>query len=590
MVADPSYRTVKGINAMNDRLEKIKEIVKKMPEYGMSVPVSVIETLRDLENPTYRIALVGRFQTGKSHLVNEAFLNQTLLLKEGDGLCTTAVTTEVAFGDAPRLIVDYKGEEPTKIIEDPNAEDVAEVVGASDAVGRIELAAKVKNVRLEWPCEALRNLTILDTPGIDDPNPELLRATTYRTIPESDGVAMIVSAKALSTVELDFLKGSVFSCGLSRAMVLVSYRPVTDALSEEGREKVLETIRGQLSAIGRGDVPVRLMCYDSEVTGDILNSAEEVRTAISRFAEESAFGNRAEKVAVALRKVVSDHLAELKFQREIAGKDASELAEVRAQVVALAEELRQERENLRDRFDAISMAVCEDATLTFRAECTEIAKRYYDGFVECEDFAATQEYIGKAQEELLPQIENAAVRGFDSIRGKMGEEVLRCGARLSEVCENCKLGAITMPSGLNVDGGWCGNWNAKLVTLGDYLLTIFLLPGGVFMGWCLRYIWGQLPYVKSIVPSALLACHVVAKVRESIDGGIEEFGDGFNECAKNALGKLRDDMFKAVTDEIDKLMDKAVRSVEAQERGGLGKDVKAIDEEIGDCVQILNEL
>ena len=575
---------------MNDRFVQLNEIVEKMPQLGMSVPDSVVEALHDLENPKYRIALVGRFQTGKSHLVNQAFLNQTLLLREGIGLCTTAVTTEVAYGDAPRLVVDYKGNEPTKIIESPGAADVSEAVGADDNDKRIELAATVKSVRLEWPCEAMRNLTILDTAGIDDPNPELLRATTYRTIPESDGVVMVVAAKALSTVELDFLKGSIFSCGLSRAMIMVSYRPVTDALSEEGRGKVLETIRGQLAAIGREDIPVRMLCYDTEVTGDILNTTDDIRAAIVQFAEESALGNRIEKITVALKKIVGDHLAELQFQRQIADKDATELADIRARIVALAEQLRQERENLRVRYDASAAAIREDATLTFRAECDGIAKRFCEGFAECEDFAATQARIETAQGELMPQIENAAVQGFETIRLKIGEEVIRCGARLAELCENCKLGSYAVPSGLTVDGGWCGNWNAKLVTIGDYLLTIFLLPGGLFMGWCLRYVWGHLPYVKCIVPSALLAGHVVAKVRESIDGSIKEIGDRFGECAKDALDKLRDDMFKAVTDEIDTLMDKAVCSVEAQERGGLGKDVQTIDEEISGCTQILNEL
>ena len=57
----------------------------------------------------------------------------------------------------------------------------------------------------------------------------------------------MVSARALSAVELNFLRQSVFSCGLGHVMVVVSYRPETDSLSEEGREKILESINGQLA-------------------------------------------------------------------------------------------------------------------------------------------------------------------------------------------------------------------------------------------------------------------------------------------------------------------------------------------------------
>ena len=88
---------------MNEQIGKLKNIASKMAELGIAVPETLADSLDGLDNPHCKIAIVGRFQTGKSHLINEAFLNQNLLLKEGVGLCTTAVTTEIVFGESIRI-------------------------------------------------------------------------------------------------------------------------------------------------------------------------------------------------------------------------------------------------------------------------------------------------------------------------------------------------------------------------------------------------------------------------------------------------------------------------------------------------------
>ena len=99
---------------MENEVRQIAETVRKMKEMGLAVPSEVTDALAAFDNPVYKVGIVGRFQVGKSHLVNEAFLNQNLLLKEGVGLCTTAVTTEVAFGTVPKMTVTYKDGRPAK--------------------------------------------------------------------------------------------------------------------------------------------------------------------------------------------------------------------------------------------------------------------------------------------------------------------------------------------------------------------------------------------------------------------------------------------------------------------------------------------
>ena len=91
---------------MNRQKENLKAVAGEMSKLGIEIPRDVELAIEELENPVYKVAVVGKFQTGKSHLINEAFLNQSLLLKEGNGLCTTAISTEIAFGATPRLVID----------------------------------------------------------------------------------------------------------------------------------------------------------------------------------------------------------------------------------------------------------------------------------------------------------------------------------------------------------------------------------------------------------------------------------------------------------------------------------------------------
>ncbi len=572
---------------MNRQKENLKAVAGEMSKLGMEIPRDVELAIEELENPVYKVAVVGKFQTGKSHLINEAFLNQSLLLKEGNGLCTTAVSTEIAFGATPRLVIDYKDDAPTKIIENPNAEDIQSFTGADDETARIELAANVKNVRLEWPCESLKHFTLIDTAGIDDPNRELLRATTYRTIPDSDAAVMVVSARALSAVELNFLRQSIFSCGLGHVMIVVSYRPETDSLSEEGRDKILETIRGQLTEIGMGDIPVRMVCYDQEITGNTVNTPEGIREMFCGFAEAAAGKNRVSKIAMSLKKIISDRIRELEFKMSLSDKDEAELKVVRAGLTRLADELRSAREELRAGLDVALCSIRDDETLRFRTACTAIGKRYYEAFGACDGLGDAQKHFEKANEILVPQLESEFVLGFESMRRKVLDELLKRSSKIAELCSRCNLAGVEMGGDLKLDGGMFKSWNSRLVTFADYLLTIFLLPGGLFMGWCVRFIWGRIPIINALVPSELIKSQMTEAVRESLDKELMKYGDHFRDSADQALARFKGDVFKQITDEIERRLKEAVDAAEAKYEGRSTFDRDAIAEKIDVCGKLL---
>ena len=83
---------------MNNYFDETLKI-DKMRELGVEPNNSVLEALRTIRTPHYKVAFIGKFQVGNSHIINKVFLNDEGLLAEGVGLCKTAVTVEINHGD-----------------------------------------------------------------------------------------------------------------------------------------------------------------------------------------------------------------------------------------------------------------------------------------------------------------------------------------------------------------------------------------------------------------------------------------------------------------------------------------------------------
>lgn len=572
---------------MENEVRQIAETVRKMKEMGLAVPSEVTDALAAFDNPVYKVGVVGRFQVGKSHLVNEAFLNQSILLKEGVGLCTTATTTEIAFGNAPKLTVTYKDGRAPKVVLNPQAEDIRAATSSENPEARARIAAETDSVRLEWPCEALRNFTIFDTAGIDDPNPELLRLTTYRTIPQLDVAVMVVGAKALSAVELNFLRRNVFKYGIGRIMILVSYNPERDSLSEKGRAELMDAIRGQLAEIERENIPVKMACYGGAECEDIIDSAPGVRRAVQEFAENAARSNRIAKVKVLIRKVLSDRLRDLDFRRSLADKDAAQVAEIRKRYADIASEMKNARDEMQDDFDGTIHTIKQEQAIRFRSACMEAANRYMKGFESCDDLGDAQEYFAKMQDLIVPEVESLAVERFEDIRTSVSRKLEEYSSRIQSVCEKTRLPSAGFTPDIELDGGLCDKINSAVVTVADYLVTMLLLPGGIFMSWCLRFLAGRIPGVRRITPSALVKDHFVETVRTSLDAELEKAVDAFRENIGDALQSLKAEIFKAVNADIDDLSQKAASAAGAQGAGKDADDVRGITEEIARCGELL---
>ena len=122
---------------------------------------------------------------------------------------------------------------------------------------------------------------------------------------------------------MSYLRKAVFSAGMSRVMVLASYKPQVYMRAED-RQMVLDNIKAQLSSIGRGYVPVVSYTYDPGVEGDILRGPNEIMDAILRYISENKEIAKIDKLAYQLSSDVVAYIESLKASVEVSGKGAVE--------------------------------------------------------------------------------------------------------------------------------------------------------------------------------------------------------------------------------------------------------------------------
>lgn len=384
-------------------IETIKSAIEAAKNHGYEIPEKIKKSVEDIENPTYRVAVVGKYQVGKSTLINRAFLGDKPLLSEGWGICNTAVVTDNEYGESAKLEVyewaDDGSEKLVKSVDAPTAVDVKEATVSSSAATRTDLAKRVSRVRIVVPNESLKGYAITDTPGLDDPNKELLLNTTYRIIPQSDVAVLVVTPRQLDQVEENLLRADLIGHGVSRLMILVSYNPEVDHLDSERRAQVVDVIKDQLDKIGRSDIPVEMYCFDQSI-GDIINDVSELRLTIRPFLENNALKGRMNRVAFTVKQALENIELEIAARLKASCVSVEEKAALQKRLQEEIDAFRQEcektysgllddMENIKDEARKNVTVAIEGAFATFDQNLTMAA-----------GFAAVRQVLANADSTL----------------------------------------------------------------------------------------------------------------------------------------------------------------------------------------------
>jgi hypothetical protein len=593
-------------------------------EHNFTPSRELQDVMERLEHPKYRIALVGKFQTGKSTLINQAFLNGGPLHQEDDGdaakladagleeldsfmgaskaelttgmgLCTTAVVTEVAYGDIPTLEV-YPWKVKTESMEidwgeggkttgkaeirempdqpvvtvNPTKKDLRAATTASGEA-RLAKSRATAYVRLLWPREELAEYTLVDTPGIDDPIPELVNNTTYRVIPESDTAILVLEPGMLDQVEMDFLRSRVFGSGLTRILALVSYKPDRKKLGDSARGEILAAIRAQLRGIGRESIPVEIYCYDASVDGVRFNTPEKLRNHVLEYLRENVQASRREKAAFMLRTALRNALLAVKTEEAMLRKSEDERRE-------LVRKIRAEEEESSRRFDALSDEILEEieemrlgTVQKTRKGLSDIMLKNLNRFDDCQTISEAQQKIKNLEkslksdvEELLFAIGGDARKGLRALSAKYGEKASAAIAPLRE----------TLTVELELNPGFLASIPETLVVVIDYVISSILIPGPFFTDILLRWLAGKFEGLGNILPANLVRNLIVRTIRANLtkqmEGATEVLSEKINgvfstiqEQTRGALEK----MWRGERDAVRSgLADKAAIDIEAETR------------------------
>lgn len=385
------------------KIDAIKNAVNCVVAHGYTLSPDLQKMVADIENPQYRVAVVGEYQVGKSTLINKVFHNDKPLLVEGRGLCTTAVATDIEYGPSSKLEV-YQWSDKAhgadvcvKTVDNPSVDDVNAATVSSDMSTRSDLASKISKVKILTPNEALRGYTVIDTPGLDDPEEELLANTTYRIIPGTDVALLVVEAKQLSGVVMKFLRNDIIGKnGISRLLLLISYNAKKLDLDDAGRADIVKTVKAQLSNIGRDDIEVEMYCFDSSIE-DIMSDVSEIRMTIRTFLDSNALPGREEKLSSLLRNELETLQVEIAAQLRTVGASESEIVEAKKRLEEEVARFKQKCEcafeSLKDEFGNIRDQMYNDVDLAVEG----VFSRFYTQMETAADIDAMKAIAAKAE-------------------------------------------------------------------------------------------------------------------------------------------------------------------------------------------------
>jgi GTP-binding protein EngB required for normal cell division len=208
------------------------------------------ELLARLAEDRFQLAVVGRFNGGKSSLMN-AVLGQPLLPTGIRPL--TSVITSVCYGSRPGIEVSFRNGSL------PAHGAVADLARYATEDGNPANEKGVQSVTVQAPIEKLRRgFYFVDTPGIGS-DIAANSATTERFLPDADAVIFVTSFDSpMQTEETEFLGRVREYAGKIFYVVNKS-----DLVEGEPRERLLDDIRGRIRAHGGDSEAARIFAVSA---------------------------------------------------------------------------------------------------------------------------------------------------------------------------------------------------------------------------------------------------------------------------------------------------------------------------------------
>ena len=563
--------------------EAIRNAARAVKAHGLSLPAELDKQIAGLENPQYRVAVVGEYQVGKSTLINRVFLGDKPILSEGRGFCNTAVATDVEYGPNAKMeIFDWTDSHQekdilVKTVDNPTEDDVKDATVATAMETRAELAKKRARVRIQVPNDALRGYTVIDTPGLNDPEQELLLNTTWRVIPSSDVALVIFSASKAPKEDDDYAdrkgdnnrKGGVFNLlrkeimgnnGISRLMVLVSYNPDSD-LDADQRKDVLDAIKTQLAIIGRENIPVEMYCFDPAVE-DIWNNVRDLQQLIKKFLDKNALPGREEKVVNLLRSEIEKDLVEIAAKLKTVGMSDVERAALATKVEAEVARFKEKAERAFERFQSEIKSLDDDMMNEVSLAVEAVFAKFYAELENQETVGGMKKLCKQANTIIKSNLQDKlSIIGL-KLKADIESLVKHYGDDMEEARRHWRL---FVSEEFQIKTGFV----AKIPPIVYETISIVLLNLILPFGW-ITAIVGRLISKPFMDPVSWLAKQaILAQVKSGLEESKPETTHQIMQTVHDGIEKTFDDV-KAAMEASNKAQVEAIRSALAAEPADSG--------------------
>jgi Dynamin family. len=222
--------------------EQLRELEMLAGTHRESIQAEMRELFARLAEDRFNLVVVGRFNRGKTSLMN-ALLGSDRL--PTGILPLTSVITTVVYGTTERVVIKFQG---TRLDSEISLVALPDYITQQHNPGNVR---RVETAEVQLPEEILRRgFHIIDTPGLGSHIAENTR-TTERFLPQADAFVLVTSYESpIFEEELTVLNAA--SASFRRVFVVLNKQ---DTVGAADRETVQRYVQERLSGIFGLDCP-----------------------------------------------------------------------------------------------------------------------------------------------------------------------------------------------------------------------------------------------------------------------------------------------------------------------------------------------
>ncbi len=282
----------------NDLIQNLEDFLDRMKvftfdsRYSMLLGEEITERIRQWDKTIRRqkdlpltLTVCGEFKRGKSSLINAIL---------GENVVTTNVTTEtittnrISYGMHKNELILSGGRRISLSDEELQCDRLKTIL--------TDLPERAREIELKRPIEVLKQLTIIDTPGLGDSMEDFLD-DVKNALQQSDAVIYVFSSMyPLSMQEQLFIKTVIKPQKYTELFMVSNYADSFESEAECNR--VIEVIKNRLSDILPDETPFMISALDercrqsgtdrpnSDLEGYLENNFQQLRNSLSQLLEE----------------------------------------------------------------------------------------------------------------------------------------------------------------------------------------------------------------------------------------------------------------------------------------------------------------